>query len=65
MILGIVLPTFMRYRVSIIANVIGNAKETRSSTYKVKFHSNGGTGDMQEMTIRYNQPQNLIPNTFT
>lgn len=65
LILGIVLPTFMRYRVSIIANVIGDAKETRSSTYKVKFHSNGGTGDMQEMTIRYNQPQNLIPNTFT
>ena len=65
LILGILLPTFMRYRVSVIANAIGNAKETRSSTYKVKFHSNGGTGDMQEMTIRYNQPQNLIPNTFT
>ena len=64
MIFGIILPTFMRYHTFVTANVVGNAKETRSSTYKIKFHSNGGSGDMQEMTIKYNEPHNLTKNIF-
>lgn len=65
MILKIILPTFMRYYANITANVLGYAKETRSSTYKVKFNSNGGTGNMQEMTVRYNETTNLTKNTYT
>ena len=64
-ILATVLPTFMRYQASITANVVGYAKETRRSTYKVNFHSNGGTGTMASMTVNYNEAVNLIPNTFT
>lgn len=60
-----ILPTFMRYRVDVTANVIGYAKETRSSTYKVKFHNNGGTGTMDEMTVTYGVAQNLTKNTFS
>ena len=41
MFLGIIFPTFMKYHVSITANAVGYAKETGSSTYKIKFHSNG------------------------
>ena len=55
MILGIILPTFMRYNVSFTANVVGYAKETRTSTYKVKFHNNGGTGTMEDMTMNYTE----------
>ena len=65
MISSIMSPTFMRYQVTVEANVVGYAKETRSSTYKIKFHSNGGTGSMQEMTVRYNETTNLTKNTFT
>ena len=64
-ILATVLPTFMRYQASVTANVVGYAKETRRSTYKVNFHSNGGTGTMASMTVNYNEAVNLIPNTFT
>ena len=60
-----ILPTFMRYRVDVTANAEGYAKETRSSTYKVKFHTNGGTGTMSDMTVSYNVAQNLTKNTFT
>ena len=55
----------MRYQASVTANVVGYAKETRRSTYKVNFHSNGGTGTMASMTVNYNEAVNLIPNTFT
>lgn len=64
-ILATVLHTFMRYQASVTANVVGYAKETRRSTYKVNFHSNGGTGTMASMTVNYNEAVNLIPNTFT
>lgn len=64
MISKIMLPTFMRYYANVTANVLGYAKETRSSTYKVKFNSNGGTGNMQEMTVRYNETTNLTKNTY-
>ena len=64
-ILATVLPTFMRYQANVTANVVGYAKETRRSTYKVNFHSNGGTGTMASMTVNYNEAVNLIPNTFT
>lgn len=64
-ILATVLPTFMRYQASVTANVVGYAKETRRSTYKVNFHNNGGTGTMESMTVNYNEAVNLIPNTFT
>lgn len=60
-----IFPTFMRYRVEVTANVTGYAKETRSSTYKVKFHNNGGTGTMDDMTITYDVAQNLTKNIFT
>lgn len=65
MILNGIFPTFMRYHVNVVANIVGYAKETRSSTYKIKFYSNGGTGNMQEMTVRYNEPTNLTSNAFT
>ena len=65
MISKIMLPTFMRYYANVTANVLGYAKETRSSTYKVKFNSNGGTGNMQEMTVRYNETTNLTKNKYT
>ena len=64
-ILATVLLTFMRYQASVTANVVGYAKETRRSTYKVNFHNNGGTGTMESMTVNYNEAVNLIPNTFT
>ena len=64
-IFGIIFPTFMKYHADVTANVVGNAKETRSSTYKIIFHSNGGTGDMQEMIVKYNEPHNLSKNKFT
>lgn len=64
LILSIVFPTFMKYYVSVTANVVGYAKETRSSTYTVRFHSNGGTGSMQDMTVTYNEAENLTSNTF-
>ena len=60
-----ILPTFMRYYINITANIVGYAKETRSSTYKAKFHSNGGEGTMVDMTIHYNEAQKLSKNTFT
>lgn len=47
-ILATVLPTFMRYQVNVKADVVGYAKETRRSTYKINFHNNGGTGAMDE-----------------
>ena len=53
--LATVFPTFMRYQASITANVVGYAKETRRSTYKVNFHNNGGTGKMESMTMNYNE----------
>ena len=65
MIFGIIFPTFMKYHAYVTANVVGNAKETRSSTYRIIFHSNGGTGDMQEMIVKYNEPHNLSKNKFT
>lgn len=64
-IFGIIFPTFMRYYVSVTANIVGYAKETRTSTYKVKFHNNGGVGTMEDMTINYNVSQKLTKNTFT
>lgn len=64
-ILGIMFPTFMKYYVSITANIVGYAKETRTSTYKIKFHNNGGVGIMEDMTMNYNVSQNLTKNTFT
>ena len=64
MISKIMLPTFMKYYANVTENVLGYAKETRSSTYKVKFNSNGGTGNMQEMTVRYNETTNLTKNTY-
>lgn len=65
MLFGIVLPTFMRYYINITANVVGYAKETRISTYKIIFHNNGGTGTMEEMTMNYNEAKNLSKNVFT
>lgn len=64
-ILGIIFPTFMRYYVSVTANIVGYAKETRTSTYKIKFHNNGGEGTMDDMTMNYDESQNLTKNTFT
>ena len=64
-ILGIIFPTFMRYYVSVTANIVGYAKETRTSTYKIKFHSNGGEGTMEDMIMNYNVSQNLTKNIFT
>lgn len=64
-VLGIMFPTFMKYYVNITANIVGYAKETRTSTYKIKFHNNGGVGTMEDMTINYNVSQNLTKNTFT
>lgn len=64
-ILATVLPTFMRYQVSVTANVVGYAKETRRSTYKVNFHNNGGTGTMESMTMNYNETKKISKNTFT
>lgn len=63
-IFGIIVPTFMRYYVSVTANVVGYAKETRTSTYKIKFHNNGGVGTIEDMTMNYNVSQNLTKNTF-
>ena len=60
-----ILPTFMRYNASVTAYVAGDAKETRSSTYTVIFHSNGGTGQMNNLPITYGVPTNLTKNTFT
>lgn len=60
-----VLPTFMRYNISVTAHIDGNAKETRSSTFTVKFHSNGGTGQMNDLSITYGVPTNLTKNTFS
>ena len=57
-------PTFMRYYVNVTANIVGYAKETRTDAYKIKFHSNGGTGNMQEMVVGYNETTNLTKNTF-
>jgi len=55
----------MRYQVSVTANVVGYAKETRRSTYKVNFHNNGGTGTMESMTMNYNETKKISKNTFT
>ena len=33
--------------------------------YNIIFNSNGGTGDMQTQTFRYNETQNLTQNAFT
>lgn len=63
--LGIILPTFMKYYVSVSADIIGYAKETRTSTYKIKFHSNGGEGTMEDMIMNYNVSKNLTKNIFT
>lgn len=63
--LGIIIPTFMRYYAEVTGNVVGYAKETRTSTYKIKFHNNGGEGMMEELTLHYNVAQNLTKNTFT
>ena len=60
-----IIPTFMRYKYEVTANVVGYAKETRQSTYTVKFHSNGGTGTMADMVVTYNVAQNLTKNVFT
>ena len=60
-----ILPTFMKYYINITANINGYAKETRSSTYKAKFHSNGGEGTMDDMIIYYNEAQKLSKNTFS
>ena len=62
-VLGTVFPTFMRYHISVTAHVVGNT--TSQATYTVKFHNNGGTGDMQDMTINYNETKKLTKNTFT
>ena len=51
----IALPTFMKYYNAVTANVVGYAKETRASTYKIKFHNNGGDGTMEEITMHYNE----------
>lgn len=60
-----ILPTFMRYKIDVTANAVGYAKETRQSTYQVEFHNNGGTGTMEDMTITYNEAQNLRKNTIS
>jgi len=64
-ILATILPTFMRYQANVTANVVGYAKETRTSTYKVNFHNNGGTGTMESMTMHYNEAKKIAKNTFT
>lgn len=60
-----IIPTFMRYYISITANINGHAKETRKSTYNVNFYNNGGSREMESMTIKYNQKTKLTKNTFT
>ena len=60
-----ILPTYMRYKSNVTASAVGYVKETRSSTYKVKFDSNGGTGSMSDMTVGYNVTQSLTPNAFS
>ena len=54
---GIALPTFMKYYTAVTANAVGYAKETRTSTYKIKFYNNGWDGTMEEMTMHYNVAQ--------
>ena len=60
-----ILPTIMRYKYDITANAVGYAKETRQSTCVIKFHNNGGTGTMENMTITYNEAKKLTKNTIT
>ena len=55
----------MRYHFEIDAKAIGYAKQTYSATYNVVFHSNGGTGTMNDQPIPYNVPTHLNLNAFT
>ena len=36
-----------------------------ANTYKIHFNSNGGEGDMDDMTVTYDAKANLTKNTFT
>ncbi|MBR1540856.1 MAG: InlB B-repeat-containing protein [Clostridia bacterium] len=54
----------MRYYANVIVNVVGYGDETVLNTYKIKFHGNGGMGNMEEMTVIYNEAINLTKNTF-
>ena len=60
-----VAPTYMKYYYKVTGQVIGYAKETRNSSYTVKFYPNTGTGSMADQPISYNVPTNLNTNTFT
>ena len=55
----------MRYHYNITAQVVGYAKEDRADSYTVIFNSNGGTGTMENQTIKYDVSTKLNPNTFT
>lgn len=60
-----ILSTSMRYHSNVSANVTGNVKENRSTTYNVVFNANGGTGTMSNQTIKYATSENLSENLFT
>ncbi|MBR3152926.1 MAG: InlB B-repeat-containing protein [Clostridia bacterium] len=60
-----ILSTSMRYNSSINGEVIGYAKENRSTTYNVIFNANGGTGEMDNQNIKYGVTDTLAENTFS
>lgn len=62
---NMIMATSMRYQSSVSGEVVGFAKENRSTSYKVVFHANGGTGSMGDQTIKYGISTKLNDNLFS
>lgn len=54
--------TLSKYRSSLFNNISFSVSRAQ---YTIKFDSNGGTGTMSDMSVKYAVSQNLTSNTFT
>ncbi len=61
-IIAVIFPTFMRYKVSVTANVLGYAQ---NPTYIVEYNANGGAGSMEAQEFESTVAQNLYKSTFS